>query len=171
MMEENTVDNIKETMQNGAFFAITRALRGNNFEIGPAEKFDTRGSGIPYPMFTELSVDGHEITASATDAQEIQFIANGKVIAKQAIGNNAVTVDLDDVEGVEDFEYVRVELKGEGGMCLSQALIIDDGSEPLEFSESKGLCAMLHYLFIKIKGTKLWTIFQEIVIAVKNKIK
>ena len=171
MMEENTVDNIKETMQNGAFFAITRALRGNNFEIGPAEEFDTRGSGIPYPMFTELSVDGHEITARATDAQEIQFIANGKVIAKQAIGNNAVTLDLDDIEGVEDFEYVRVELKGEGGMCLSQALIIDDGSEPLEFSESKGLCAMLHNLFIKIKGTKAWTIIQEIVIAVKNKIK
>ena len=122
-------------------------------------------------MFTELSVDGHEITARATDAQEIQFIANGKVIAKQAIGNNAVTVNLDDIEGAEDFEYVRVELKGEGGMCLSQALIIDDGSEPLEFSESKGLCAMLHNLFIKIKGTKAWTIIQEIVIAVKNKIK
>ena len=34
MMEENTVENIKETMQSGAFFGITRLLRAND-TIGP----------------------------------------------------------------------------------------------------------------------------------------
>ena len=50
-------------------------------------------------------------------------------------------------------------------------LVIDDGSEPLEFNEETGIRATLNNLFSKIKGTKLWTIVQEIVIAVKNKIK
>ena len=171
MMEENTVENIKATMQNGAFFAITRKLRGNNFEIGPKEEFDVRNTDIPYPMFSELSVDGHSITVRATDAQEIQFIANGKVIAKQAIGDGAVVLDLDTIIGAKDFEYVRVELSGAGGMCLSQALIIDDGSEPLKFEQKTGLSAVLDNLLIAFKGTKFWTIFQEVVIAVKNKIK
>ena len=171
MMKENTVDSIKETMQNGAFFAVTRMLRGNNFEIGPTESFDTRGSGIPYPMYKELSVIGHKIIVSATEADQIQFIANGKVIAKQTIGALPVVLDLDKIDGAENFRYVRVELKGEGGMCLSQALVIDDGSEPLEYGEETGIRATLNNLFIQIKGTKLWTIIQEIVIAVKNKIK
>lgn len=171
MMKENTVENIKETMQSGAFFAVTRKLRANNFEIGPTEEFDTRGTGIPYPMYDELSVIGHNIIVRAHNADEIQFIANGKVIAKQAIGAFPVILDLDRIDGAENFQYVRVELKGEGGMCLSQALVIDDGSEPLEFGEETGFVATIKNLFIQLKGTKLWTILQELVIAVKNAIK
>lgn len=165
MMEENTVDNIKATMQNGAFFAVTRILRGNDFEIGPKEGFDVRNTDLAYPMFTELSVDGHKITVTATDAEEIQFIANGKVILKQAIGSDAVVLDLDQIDGAGDFEYVRVELKGQGGMCLSQALVIDDGSEPLKFEENTNFAQKL---VIAFKGTKLWTIIQEISYMIKK---
>lgn len=165
MMEENTVDNIKATMQNGAFFAVTRILRGNDFEIGPKEGFDVRNTDLAYPMFTELSVDGHKITVTATDAEEIQFIANGKVISKQAIGSDAVVLDLDQIVGAADFEYVRVELKGQGGMCLSQALVIDDGSEPLKFEEN---ATFAQKLIIAFKGTKLWTIIQEISYKIKK---
>ena len=165
MMEENTVDNIKATMQNGAFFAVTRILRGNDFEIGPKEGFDVRNTDLAYPMFTELSVDGHRITVTATDAEEIQFIANGKVISKQAIGSDAVVLDLDQIDGAADFEYVRVELKGQGGMCLSQALVIDDGSEPLKFEEN---ATFAQKLVIAFKGTKLWTIIQEISYMIKK---
>ena len=165
MMEENTVDNIKATMQNGAFFAVTRILRGNDFEIGPKEGFDVRNTDLAYPMFTELSVDGHKITVTATDAEEIQFIANGKVISKQAIGSDAVVLDLDQIDSAADFEYVRVELKGQGGMCLSQALVIDDGSEPLKFEEN---ATFAQKLVIAFKGTKLWTIIQEISYKIKK---
>ena len=161
MMEENDMDHIKETMQSGAFFAITRKLRDYNFEIGPKEEFDVIGSDLPYPMFTKLTVDGHKITAAAKDAQQIQFIANGKVIAKQALsGNGEYTLDLDTIEGAEDFLYVRAELLGEGGMCASQALVIDNGSEPLTFEEEE--ISLIDKIINWFKDTRLYVIFQEL---------
>ena len=164
MMEENTVENVKETMQNGALFAVTRVLRGNDFEIGPAEDFDVRNSGLDYPMFTSLVVDGHKITVTAKASQELQWIADGKVIYKGTIGTEPVTIDLDEIEGAADFTYVRAELKGEGGMCLSQALVIDDGSEALEFDES-ALRYDPTYIF---SSGKIWAIISELIRAIKN---
>lgn len=161
MMEENDMDHVKETMQSGAFFAVTRKLRGNNFEIGPKDEFDVCGTDLPYPMFTKLTVDGHKITATAKDAQQIQFIANGKVIEKKALnGSGEVTIDLDQIENAEDFLYVRVELLGEGGMCASQPLVIDNGSEPLEFVEEE--ISIIDQIIGWFKDTRLYVLFQEI---------
>ena len=159
MMKDNTVENIKETMQNGAFFMITRRLRPND-TIGPEWEIDTMNKGLPYPMFTSLTVDGHKITATAKDATEIRWIANGDIISKSAINNGAVTLDLDKVDGAEDFQYVRAEIYGEGGLCISQALVIDNGSEPLEFEEEE--MSFIERLRIFFKGTKIWTIISEI---------
>ena len=50
-------------------------------------------------------------------------------------------------------------------MCLSQALIIDDGSEPLKFEDNTTLAQKL---VIAFKGTKLWTIIQEISYMIKK---
>ena len=158
MMEENDVDHIKETMQSGAFFMITRKIRANE-KIGPEAEIDVMNQGLPYPMFTSLTVDGHKITATAKDATEIRWIANGNVISKSAI-NGAVTLDLDKIDGAEDYQYVRAEIYGEGGLCLSQALVIDDGSEPLEFEEEE--MSFIERLRIFFKGTKIWTIISEI---------
>lgn len=166
MMEENTVKNIKETMQNGAFFAVTRILRAND-TIGPEEEISVANTDLPYPMFSELTVDGHKITAAVTDATYVQWIANGEVISTTAVdGNGSVTLDLDTIDGAEDFQYVRAEVFGEGGVCISQALVIDDGSEPLEFKE-KELSALESFI-IKFKGTKLYTIFDELIKAIKG---
>lgn len=158
MMKENNVENIKETMQNGAFFMITRRLRPND-TIGPEWEIDTMNKGLPYPMFTSLTVDGHKITATAKDATEIRWIANGEIISKSAI-NGAVTLDLDTIDGAEDYQYVRAEIYGEGGLCISQALVIDNGSEPLEFEEEE--MSFIERLRIFFKGTKIWTIISEI---------
>ena len=171
MMEENTTENVRKTMQNGAFFAVTRVLRGSDFEIGPSEGFDTRGSGIPFPMYKELSVTGHTITVKAEYADEVQFIADGKVIKKQSIGSEPVVLDLDEIEKAGEFSYVRAELKGEGGMCLSQALVIDDGSEPLSFEQKSDGRSFLNNILMIIKSTKLWAIMQKIIISVRKKIK
>ena len=161
MMEENDMDHVKETMQSGAFFAITRKLRGNNFEIGPKEEFDVSGTDLPYPMFTKLTVDGHKITAAAKDAQQIQFIANGKVIYKQTVnGTGEFTLDLDTIEGAEDFLYIRAELLGEGGMCASQALVIDNGNEPLDFEPEEPSFADKFIFWFK--STRIYVLFQEI---------
>ena len=158
MMEENDVDHIKETMQSGAFFMITRKIRPND-KIGPEAEIDVMNQGLPYPMFTSLTVDGHKITATAKDATEIRWIANGEIISKSAI-NGAVTLDLDTIDGAEDYQYVRAEIYGEGGLCISQALVIDNGSEPLEFEEEE--MSFIERLRIFFKGTKIWTIISEI---------
>lgn len=161
MMPENNVENIKATMQNGAFFAVTRRLRAND-TIGPEEDFDVMNKGLPYPMFSSLTVNGHKITATVKDTSMIQWIANGKVISKTAVTSDgaSVTLDLDKIEGAEDFLYVRAELFGEGGLCLSQALVIDNGSTPKAFEEEdSSIFANLCNMF---KGTKICAIFSEL---------
>ncbi len=161
MMEENTVENIKETMQTGASFMVTRELPCGNDIIGPEEGFDVKNTDIPYPVFTKVAVDGHKITVSADNAHTVQFIANGKVIYKGAIGAGDVTLNLDKIEGAEDFQYVRAEVFGEGGICLTQALVIDD--EPAEeFEEDKGILACIKKIGFILKSTRLWTIIVEI---------
>ncbi len=159
MMEENNVESIKETMQNGNFFMVTRKLRANS-TIGPSEEFNVINSGLPYPMFTNLVVDNHKITVNATDSHTIKWIANSKVIMESAIGSNAVTLDLDTIEGAENFQYVRAELYGEGGMCISQAFVIDNASKTLNFEEEE--LGFWDKLLAWFKGTKLWAIIGEI---------
>ncbi len=166
MMEENNVENIKETMQSGAFFSVTRKLRKNVVnDIGPEEEFNAMNKGLAYPMFDSLKVDGHKIIASAKDATTIQWIADGKVIKKTAIdGKDVDILDLDIIEGAENFSYVRVELFGEGGMCLSQALVIDNGTAPKEFVAPE--LTFFEKLYRFYRGTKLCAIIGEIMMAI-----
>ncbi|MBR2953658.1 MAG: hypothetical protein IKC45_04655 [Clostridia bacterium] len=161
MMEENNVKNIKETMQTGASFMVTRELPCGNDIIGPAEGFDVKNSGLPYPVFTKVAVDGHKITVNAENADTVQFIANGEVIYNGAITSGEVTLDLDTINGAEDFQYVRAELFGEGGMCLTQALVIDD--EPTEeFEKDKGLLPFIKKVIFTLKSSRLWVILVEL---------
>ncbi|MBQ4644153.1 MAG: hypothetical protein IJB72_00130 [Clostridia bacterium] len=161
MMEENNVKNIKETMQTGASFMVTRELPCGNDIIGPAEGFDVKNSGLPYPVFTKVAVDGHKITVNAENADTVQFIANGEVIYNGAIASGEVTLDLDTINGAEDFQYVRAELFGEGGMCLTQALVIDD--EPTEeFEKDKGLIPFINKVIFTLKSSRLWVILVEL---------
>lgn len=161
MMEENNVENIKETMQNGASFMVTRELPCGNDIIGPAEGFDMKNSGLPYPVFTKVAVDGHKITVNAENADTVQFIANGKVIYSGAINSGEVILDLDTVKGAEDFQYVRAEVFGEGGMCLTQALVIDD--EPTEeFEKDKGIIPFIKKVIFTLKSSRLWVIIVEL---------
>ncbi len=162
MMEENNVENIKETMQNGASFMVTRELPCGNDIIGPEEGFDVKNSGLPYPVFTKVAVDGHKITVSADNAQTVQFIANGEVIYKGTIGSDDVTLDLDKVDGAEDFQYVRAEVLGEGGMCLTQALVIEDGGDTEDYENPRGLLAFLNRVIFTLKSTRVWTIIVEL---------
>lgn len=167
MMEDNNVENIKATMQSGAFFAVTRKLRAND-TIGPEKEIDAMNKGLPYPSFESLTVDGHKITAAVKNAATIQWIANGKIISKTEVAadGSTVTLDLDKIEGAEDFLYVRAELFGEGGICLSQALVIDDGSAPKSFSEETNCFERIWTAF---KSTKLCAIISELARIIKAK--
>ncbi len=160
MMEKNTVDNIRDTMKSGSFFAVTRILRANDV-IGPAEDIDARNTDLPYPMFTSVKTEGHTVSVTTENADTIQWIADGKVIA-----TGTDTLDLDTVEGAENFSYVRAELFGEGGVCLTQAITIDDGKANITFESPEGFVAFIKMLLFKLKSSILWTLIIEISRAV-----
>ena len=166
MMEENNVENIKKTMQTGASFLVTRSIKHGNSIIGPEKAFDVRNSGKPYPVFTKVQVDGHKITVTADNANKVQFIADGKVIYSGAIAGEAVTLDLDTIEGAENFSYVRAEVFGDGGLCLTQALIIDDGSGSLSYDKEVNLSTVAEKFLFMLKSSRLWTIIIEIYRAI-----
>lgn len=162
MMSENTAEKVKETMQSGASFLVTRSLRRGNELIGPEKPFDVRNEDIPYPVFNKVTVDGHKITVSANDAHTVQFIADGKVIYKTTANDGDITLDLDTVEGAENFSYVRAEAFGNGGLCLTQALVIDDGTEPLRYEEGNDFASSVQKVVFMLKSTRLWTIIIEL---------
>lgn len=169
MMKENNVDNIRKTMENGNFFMVTRKLRENVIKdnnIGPDKEIDVSNKGLPYPMFTKVSVDGHKITVAAKDADKVQFIANGKSIYSCAIGSEPVTLDLDTVDGAEDFLYVRAELFGEGGMTITQALTIDSGKELLKYEAKTGVEGLLEDILTVLSSLRIGVIVQEIIRAI-----
>ncbi len=164
MMEENNVENIRATMQNGAFFSTTRNLRANEFEIGPAVAIEADNTDLAYPMFTKVVVDGHKITVEAENADTLQWIANGKVIYKGELTDGTYTLDLDTIENAEDFLYVRAEIISEGGITVTQALTIDNGEEPLEFTEkTKDFIAKFIERFT---SSLLYVLIQELIRAI-----
>jgi hypothetical protein len=151
-------------MQSGAFFGVTRRLRANTLnEIGPATEIDCIDSGLPYPMFTNIAVNGHTVDVSTTDATTLQWIANGKVIKTVDVSNGgSYTLNLDEIEGAEDFLYIRAELLGEGGLCCSQAFVLDNGSDTIVDEPVSGLDALFTKIVNFFKGTKIWTLIIEL---------
>lgn len=164
MMEENDVDHIRETMENGAFFSTTRSLRANEFNIGPVNPIDAANTDLAYPMFTKVEVDGHKITVEATDAETIQWIANGKVICSDSMTDGEFTLDLDTIDGAEDFLYVRAEILSEGGMTATQALTIDNGEAPIEYNEETR--SIVEKFIEAFRNSLLYVIIQEIIRAI-----
>ncbi|MBQ3537313.1 MAG: hypothetical protein IJA39_01930 [Clostridia bacterium] len=164
MMEENNVENIKATMMNGAFFSTTRSLRANEFEIGPTEAIDAANTELPYPMFNKVVVDGHKIIVETENADTLQWIANGKVISKGAVTDGVYELDLDTIENAEDLLYVRAEILGEGGLTVTQALTIDNGEEPLEFSEKNK--DFLEKFMEAFRNSLLYVLIQELIRAI-----
>ncbi len=165
MMPENTEEQIKNTMQSGAFFCVTRELSGNDI-IGPAEGFDVRYSEAPYPAFRELTVDGHAVTVRAQDCNKLQWIANGKVIDVKELeedGEIAYTLNLDEIEGAEDFQYIRCELFGEGGCTLSQALVIDNGAEVKTYTPDTSAKAKAASFFDRIRSLRIFVLIKIII--------
>ena len=130
---------------------IARFLRG---ELGSIEQVD------PYVVAMLYAGDRRDAAAMIRG-----WIADGKVIASGSIADGYDSLDLDTIEGAEDFLYVRAEILGDGGMTLTQALTIDNGSEPLEFVEKTGTEALLEDIITILKSLRIGVIFQEIIRA------
>lgn len=132
-MAENTEENVKQAMINGAFFAASKYQK-NSARVGEIE-----GDGL-VPLVTDIKVDGNKITVKC-DRQRgcdtIEWVADGKVIKTDNSGSCSYTLDLNDYQ--DDLGcYVRFVLKSPAhGVTYSQAFELRyEGRADKEIPES-----------------------------------
>ena len=150
MMPANNVANVRTAMENGTFFACGRFARP---ELGDSFK----GAGA-YPAVSNITVDDSrdQITIQGTDYDTIQWISKGEVIAT---GN---TIDLNAYEG-QIGRYVRAQLKGPGGICMTQAFVTDDGSTPNPEPTENYFVKMWNDFVFAIISTSVYVIFDKLI--------
>lgn len=124
IIPEYSISNLRHAMESGSFFAIARYAKN---ELG--EHF--AGSGA-YPVVTELTVndENQTITLKGINCNSIEWIADGEIIQSETLdadGEIISTINLSDYEDKISC-YVRAQLKGNGGICMTQAFICDDGN-------------------------------------------
>lgn len=124
ILPEYSLDNLRKAMETGTFFSIARYAKN---ELGE----DFVGHG-PTPKVVGLSVDDENdtITIKGVNCKEIDWIADGKTIKTTTIekdGEITSTIELGEYTDKISC-YVRAQLKGQGGICLTQAFILDDGN-------------------------------------------
>lgn len=124
ILPEYSLKNLRKAMENGNFFAIARYAKN---ELG--ETF--AGSGAT-PAVTKIDVDDDNdtITLTGINSKAIEWIADGEIIqseTSEADGEITSTVNLREHSDKISC-YVRAQLKGDGGICLTQAFICDDGN-------------------------------------------
>ncbi len=161
VMPSYSLDNVKKTMQTGAFFAMGRRSRN---ELG----WDFKGKGA-YPVVTMINVDDENdvITVKAKNTEEIQWIANEKILVssteKNRSGEIVSTIRLS--EHSDDITcYVRFQCLGEGGICMSQPFICDDGNMSrfiIEDTRTESQKKWDNFVF-KLKSLRIYVVFQEL---------
>lgn len=123
ILPEYSLENLRKAMENGNFFAIARYAKN---ELGE----DFKGEG-PVPVVTEITVDDDNdtITIKGINCNAIEWIADGEIIESvtaEADGELVSTVKLREKSDKISC-YVRAQLKGRGGICMTQPFICDDG--------------------------------------------
>jgi len=178
VMPSNTVANLKECMENGAFFACSKNL-GNPEEITEIANYltesidptavalgkqlkaiqaeDPKGKyvapkDVDAPVVTAISVDqdADAITLVTTGAKNIRWIANGKTIAT---GNK---IDLDEHSDLIG-NYVRAEIFGVGGIVYTQPFMLDyEGAEESDggsFTDLWKLASLIPDTLVRLLGS------------------
>lgn len=167
IMPEYSLDNVKDCMENGKFFAIGRRAHP---ELGD----DFVGTG-EYPVVTAIDVDEENdtITVTGKNADTIQWIANGEIIeettARNADGTITSVIRLRE-HSDEITCYVRFQLLGAGGICIAQPFVIDDGNMSAYVIEDARTDTqkILDRLVYILKSLRAYVIVQEIVRAIKK---
>ena len=116
-------ENLRDAMENGRFFSIARYAKN---ELGE----DFAGKG-PVPGVIRLEVDDENdiITITGRNCNAIEWIADGEIIKADVTEENG---EITSVIKLGDYSdkiscYVRAQLKGEGGICMTQPFTCDDG--------------------------------------------
>lgn len=123
ILPEYSLGNLRSAMENGSFFSIARYAKN---ELG--EDFVGKGA---YPVVTSLRVDEEAgtITLKGINCKAIEWIADGEIIKSDSLEANGEIVSVINLEEHSDKIscYVRAQLKGDGGICLTQPFTCDDG--------------------------------------------
>ncbi len=167
IMPEYSIDNVKDCMETGKFFAIGRRAY---LELGDGYV----GTGA-YPTVTSIDVDEENdvITVTGKNADKIEWIANGNIIAETTVLNadGTITSTLRLREHSDEITcYVRFQLTGEGGVCFAQPFVVDDGnmaSYIIEDTRTDMQKAFDKFIYI-LKSLRIYVIFQEIIRAIKK---
>lgn len=114
LMPELTNEALRTAMENGTFFACSTYARK---EMGE----DFVGTGDYATIkYIDIDDDKDEISVVASNYDEIEWIADGEIIA------TGETINLREYSD-EISCYVRFQIKNEGGIVLSQPFVCDDG--------------------------------------------
>lgn len=119
-----SLKNLRTAMESGHFFAVARYAKN---ELGE----DFKGEGA-VPVVTEIRVDedAQTITVAGKNCNAIEWIADGEIIESvtaEKDGEMVSTVNL--AEKSDKIScYVRCQLKGRGGICMTQPFVCDAGN-------------------------------------------
>ena len=105
LMEDNTVENLRESLAAGAFFAASRGT-----------------AGALEPVITEITAGAGKIAIEAENADAIRWISDGKEVA------TGVEIVLADCVGLG--AYVRAEVQGAGGTLYTQPFLLSYDGMP-----------------------------------------
>ncbi|MBQ3543390.1 MAG: hypothetical protein IJA34_00120 [Lachnospiraceae bacterium] len=124
IIPEYSMENFRNALENGRFFSIARYAKN---ELGE----DFVGEG-PYPFVNGMVIDDENdiIKISGVNCSVIEWIADGEIIKSDKIDTDG---ELTSEIRLTDYEeniscYVRAQLKGRGGICMTQAFVCDDGN-------------------------------------------
>lgn len=167
MMEDLSLESLRKCMENGEFFGATHTVAANDV-IGPETDLNApQGVMQPLARVKELSVNGHKITLKAENAKYVNWISNGKVIARADLGESETAVlDLEKFD-TSGMLYVRAEIYNENGMVFSQPITLEREGGVLEYKSEKTAAQKLSFA---LKSTRIYVIFQKLVSLIKSKI-
>ena len=124
ILPEYSLENLRKAMENGNFFAVARYAKN---ELGE----DFKGEGA-VPVVTEITVDDDDdtITIKGENCNAIEWIADGEIIESVTAEADGELVSTVKLRGKSEKIscYVRAQLKGKGGICMTQPFICDDGN-------------------------------------------
>ncbi len=124
ILPEYSLSNLRRSMEKGEFFSVARYAKN---ELGE----DFKGEG-PVPQVISLNVNEkeQEISLCGVNCHTIEWIADGEVIQCDKTDGDGKTVSTIKLSDYDDKIscYVRAQMLGRGGICLTQAFILDDGN-------------------------------------------
>lgn len=124
ILPEYSLQALRRAMETGSFFAVARYAKN---ELG--ENFEGKGE-VPQVIKIEVDDKTDTIAITGKHCNTIEWIADGKIIQSDSITQDGEITSIISLNNYTETIscYVRAQLKGTGGICMTQAFICDDGN-------------------------------------------